>query len=325
MKFKKSPILLNVFNRPNETLLVLEKIKEYEPNILYISSDAPRSENQYDLDNCSKVKNIISSFIDWNCEVKLRINESNLGCKITIENALEWFFEYEEMGIILEDDTLPNLVFFEYCEKMLFKYKDNNQIFSINGCNLGFNHINSGYSYSKYFNMWGWATWRRSHVLRKKYWGEFENMQNLSLIDKNWIKVCCVPQMQWYRYWENIFNMTVKNEIDTWDYQWLYTCFATKSLVIRPTQNYIVNLGFNNIGTHTKDSDHILSKLDFGLTEFKDILVDHKTFEKWYEYKYIVKLWVRFQNDMPYKVYNFVKNILKFILMKIGFYSSYRR
>ena len=33
-----------------------------------------------------------------------------------MSTAISWFFEQEERGIILEDDCVPNLDFFTFCE-----------------------------------------------------------------------------------------------------------------------------------------------------------------------------------------------------------------
>ena len=38
--------------------------------------------------------------------------------------GFSWVFEKEEQAIILEDDCIPNLDFFRYCDEMLEKYKD---------------------------------------------------------------------------------------------------------------------------------------------------------------------------------------------------------
>jgi hypothetical protein len=55
--------------------------------------------------------------IDWKCEVKTLFREKNLGCKYLVREAIDWFFENEKMGIILVDDCLPSLSFFQYCEE----------------------------------------------------------------------------------------------------------------------------------------------------------------------------------------------------------------
>ena len=63
--------------------------------------------------------------IDWECKVHLKFNNKNLGCKKSVINAINWFFENEESGIILEEDCIPNESFFYFCAALLDKYKNN--------------------------------------------------------------------------------------------------------------------------------------------------------------------------------------------------------
>lgn len=47
--------------------------------------------------------------VDWDCDVKKLYGQKNLGCKIAMSNAITWFFENVEEGIILEDDCLKEV------------------------------------------------------------------------------------------------------------------------------------------------------------------------------------------------------------------------
>ena len=155
----KSSILLIIFNRPKSTQKVFEAIKNAQPDRLYIAADAPRIGNATDILNCDTTKKITEN-IDWPCEVSRLYQEHNLGCSLGPRAAFKWFFSFEQEGIILEDDCLPNQSFFEFTNEMLDRFRNHKQIISINGSNLGYiNGGNESYSYSKYMNMWGWATW----------------------------------------------------------------------------------------------------------------------------------------------------------------------
>ena len=66
----------------------------------------------------------------------------------------------------MEDDCIPHLDFFRFCQEMLEKYREDKRIWSITGHNQQ-NNIKSGngtYYFSKYPRSWGWATWKRSWV-----------------------------------------------------------------------------------------------------------------------------------------------------------------
>ena len=78
---------------------------------------------------------IRSTNVDWDCEVITLFRKNNLGCKKAIVGAINWFFDNEEQGIILEDDIVPKNEFFEFCDIMLEKYKDESIIKAVSGFN----------------------------------------------------------------------------------------------------------------------------------------------------------------------------------------------
>ena len=52
-------------------------------------------------------------------QVRTLFRTNNLGCGEGPSTAITWFFENEPEGIIVEDDCLPSLSFFNYAEEML--------------------------------------------------------------------------------------------------------------------------------------------------------------------------------------------------------------
>ena len=65
----KSPVLLIVFNRPDQTKKVLDQIRNYKPSKFYVYSDGPRLNNEVDKLNCTRVKELLQA-IDWNGHFK---------------------------------------------------------------------------------------------------------------------------------------------------------------------------------------------------------------------------------------------------------------
>jgi GR25 family glycosyltransferase involved in LPS biosynthesis len=128
----KKPVLLIAFNRPDQTLQVFEQIQKYKPEKFYFAVDGPRDTKEIEAVN--KVKEI-SNKVDWNCEFKTLFQEKNLGCKNAVTSAINWFFQNNEDGIILEDDCVPSESFFKFCEEMLEKFKNNNNVMMVSGTN----------------------------------------------------------------------------------------------------------------------------------------------------------------------------------------------
>ena len=107
-----TPILFLIFNRPNTTIQVLQEIRKVAPSRLYIACDGARTHKEGEKEKVQETRELVLKNIDWECEVKTLFRDNNLGCKEAVSGAISWFFENEEMGIILEDDCLPSQSFF---------------------------------------------------------------------------------------------------------------------------------------------------------------------------------------------------------------------
>jgi len=241
------PVLLLLFNRPHVTRLVVEAVRQAKPQRLYVATDGPRKGNQEDVENCEQVRQIATA-IDWDCNVKTLFRKENLGCKKAVSEAIDWFFEHETEGIILEDDCLPDQTFFKYCQELLEYYRHDNQIMVISGDNFQFGRKRGEFSYyfSRYNHCWGWATWRRA-------WKFYDvNMELWPYIRDNDYLVDILGNKKAAHYWKNQFEMAYNGKIDSWDYMWTFSCWCQNGLSILPNINLVSNIGYGGDGTHTK-------------------------------------------------------------------------
>lgn len=246
----KSPVLFLIFNRPDTTLQVFNQIRAAQPPRLYIAADGPRAGKAGEERLCTETRGIIQQ-IDWPCEVKTLFRADNLGCKHAVSTGIDWFFENEEEGIILEDDCLPAPSFFSYCDELLEKYRFDTRIRHIAGCNLQFGTKwgNTSYYFANQTHVWGWASWRR-------VWKDYDN--ELSLYD---IKEAALRLDQLFddpfvaQEWKDILKRLKEGLIDTWDYQLALINFFNNGLSINPNVNLISNIGFRADGTHTTEQN----------------------------------------------------------------------
>ncbi|RZK12978.1 MAG: hypothetical protein EOO46_01040 [Flavobacterium sp.] len=263
------PILFLVFNRPEATAKVFAQIKKVRPQRLYLAADGPRFGQPSEEIVCRQVRELVINRIDWDCEIKTLFREENLGCKTAVSSALKWFFQQEEMGIILEDDCLPDESFFTFCQEMLIRYQNNTKIISIAGSNLGYQTSGStSYGFSRILNVWGWATWRRSAELvdyELLDW-KYKRYKDLFLLSRT--KQYRGYDMNWIRMLRNYFDLTASRQIDTWDYQWIYTQMQEKTLAVFPANNLVKNIGFNENATHTVNPNHPIAKLALESIQF---------------------------------------------------------
>ena len=128
-------VLLCGFVRYDTISRVFEAVRSARPPRLYLATDGPRAGREDDVANVLKVRSLVEK-VDWPCEVKTLFRENNLGCRAAMSGAIDWFFENEESGIILEDDCLPGMDFFRFCEELLDRYRDDERIMMIGGTNF---------------------------------------------------------------------------------------------------------------------------------------------------------------------------------------------
>ncbi|CRF33646.1 putative glyocosyltransferase protein [Brachyspira suanatina] len=284
-------VLLIVFNRFDTAKKVFEAIREVKPPRLYVAADGPRKNKRGEYKKCMKVREIIK-YVDWECEVKTLFRDENLGCGKAVSGAINWFFENEEDGIILEDDCLPNKSFFYYCEELLNYYKDNEKIMHIGSNHIGEPYSEYTYNFTSIMRCWGWASWRRAwkhfdFTLKRYDYKDIERKIEIIYKDKN---------MQ--HYWKSITLCMMNLGIDTWDYQWVISIIANEGLCIDPNINLVSNIGFTKEGTHTFDSDCNVANLPtYNIEKIihppkieRNMEIDEKILHKWFGVKYLEEL-----------------------------------
>lgn len=249
-------VLFLVFNRPLTTKIVFEAIREARPPRLYVAADGAREGKDGEKEKCDEVKKIVES-VDWECEVNTLFRDKNLGCGVAVSEAINWFFDNEGDGIILEDDCLPNQDFFRYCEEMLDYYKDNESVMHIGGNHfLDFEYGDASYYFATIQHCWGWASWRRAwrhyDFTLKKY--------PLQMIEERLFYMYGNYEMR--DYCKDIYIKMKKNEIDTWDYQWGLSIIANNGICINPNVNLVSNIGFSGDGTHTFGNDSPFANIE---------------------------------------------------------------
>ena len=240
-----TPVLFVVFNRPETTREVFETIRAAEPPRLYIAADGPRHDRPGEAARVAQVRRYVTENVDWDCVVKKRFGSENLGCRAGVSEAISWFFENEEAGIILEDDCVPDQTFFHYCQQLLERYRDDDRVMHVAGsCLMRNMKERESYFFSKYPAVWGWATWKDAWSKFSLDTPNFE--EDFRQIDRQF------PLDEEKAYWKMIMGRHFAGRIDTWDYAWAFSIWRHQGLAVYPTRNLVRNIGFGADSTHTK-------------------------------------------------------------------------
>ncbi|MBL7962342.1 MAG: nucleotide-diphospho-sugar transferase [Flavobacteriales bacterium] len=295
-----TPVLLIAFNRYGPARKVLEAIRAVRPPRLYFACDGPR--NAMENEACEKVRSLVRS-VDWPCEVFTRYSPVNLGVRHGEAQAMSWFFEHEEEGIVLEDDTLPVPGFFWFCQEMLERYRSDERIWCIMGNNLmpeWRSRDKSSYWFSAhgYGAYWGWAGWRRVWRHYDVDMRDWPAIRKEGLLDGHFLSRGERAEAL------KLFDYTYLGRIRSWDYQFDLARILNHGITVLPSNNLVLNIGFGPDGTHTINENDPRNKrdakdLDFPLVHPKYILPegtrDRAYFERyirpslWRRMKYVVK------------------------------------
>ncbi|MEM6914612.1 MAG: glycosyltransferase family 2 protein, partial [Pseudomonadota bacterium] len=128
----QSPVLFLIFNRPDTTERVFDAIRAARPKRLYVAADGARSDRKGEAAKVDQAREIASQ-VDWDCDLTTWFRDENLGCRYGPTSGIDWFFEHETEGIILEDDCLPDPSFFAYCDELLAHYRDEPRVMAVCG------------------------------------------------------------------------------------------------------------------------------------------------------------------------------------------------
>ena len=157
-------VLLLFFTRTDMTKRTFEQIRKARPARLYLYQDGPRKGREDDVRNIKECREVIESMIDWECEVHRKYQDKNYGCDPSEYISQKWMFETEDKGIIIEDDDVMSVSFFQFCKELLDKYEHDSRINIICGMNhLGvYEDCSNDYFFTRIGgSIWGWATWKR--------------------------------------------------------------------------------------------------------------------------------------------------------------------
>ena len=261
----RTPVLIIIFNRPDTTRRVFAEIAKARPATLLIAADGPRVDRAEDPDRCAAARRIVEQ-VDWDCDVRKHYSDVNLGCGRGPATAITWAFGQVQEAIVVEDDCLPHPTFFRFCDELLERYREREEVMHICGNSLRWFSDDDIQSAERagttgrfsYWFSWhnvcggGWATWRRAwrHFdLEVKLWPELSRT--------SWL-LDVVGDRRAVGHWRHAFEKAYvgSGHVDNWDYQWTFACWARRGLSIVPDTTLVSNIGFREDATHLRSPNH---------------------------------------------------------------------
>lgn len=257
---KKVPVLVLAFKRPDNVARALSAIKDYQPDRLYLECDGPRINKMGEKEAVEATRTVMLNAVDWPCNVSTLFREENLGCANAVFDAITWFFQNEEYGIIVEEDMIIGLDFFRLCEDLLERYKSEEKVMSIQSINWD-NQTETPYSYDYSWRGGcnGWATWRRAWEKMDMSMSSLPSLSYWKIMRKFGI----LPGLDLMRnYWAGYKHL---DTYSSWAYRWSLSFQANDGLSIVPCVNLGKDIGCDE-GTHYGEYDD---------DPFKHLIIGH--------------------------------------------------
>lgn len=245
------PVVLFIFKRKEASIRIMERIAQIKPSHLYILSDHGRSEEERRLVN--ECREAVESIITWPCMITKFYAEENIGVYQNIGVGAMRVFEKEDRAIFLEDDNLPEVSFFQYCNEMLEKYYNDERVLWVCGTNyLGKYTPQDGvdYKFTQHMLPCGWASW--GHKFTRFYDGSLSILEDKHSLRKLRKKFESGKLFRMYRdQWLSERKRILQGyQPISWDYQMCLALRANNLLGIVPMYNQIKNIGVDEFSTH---------------------------------------------------------------------------
>lgn len=246
-------VLLIFFNRPEPFSLVFEQVKKARPSRLFLYQDGPRDEK--DLEGIKRCRDIAAD-IDWECDVHTFYQHENKGCDPSEYIAQKWAFSHTDKCIVIEDDDVPVVSFFQFCKELLDRYEHDPRVWMISG----FNHeevthdADGDYFFTEVMSIWGWATWKRVVDTWDGEYGFLDDPEKVSVLEKiirekkqrsDFLDFCRQHKSTGKPHYETILwaSMLLNNGV-----------------AIMATRNMINNIGVSADSTHFAAPAHMLPR-----------------------------------------------------------------
>jgi hypothetical protein len=239
-----TPVAIFLFRRPAAVRALMERVAAARPATLFLLADGPRIGHPDDAEQCRAAREEVFKNLTWHCEVVRKFSDVNLGCNANIVGGCNYIFSQVERAIILEDDCIPEVSFFSYCEELLDRYSESGQVMHICGYNplACWKGDGNSYLFSHECQFaWGWASWRRS-------WRFYDD----AMTSWSQHRASGTNRPPWFNQEvSDFFNSFGPSLPETWDYRLAYAILANSGVSIVPKRNMVANVGHGTYGTHS--------------------------------------------------------------------------
>lgn len=237
-------VLLLTYKRSTSLKEILSVCASIGLKRLYINVDGPKTDSYSDRSEQERVISLCKTWEQEHPEIKVQINirQVNLGCSTAVLQSIDWAFGFETNLIILEDDCIPDLSFFQFCKDTFPFLHDKDNIMLSCGSQFAPLTLTEGrWMISKYALTWGWATTREKWFRLKEYMLAEGKKRNSSI------------KLHEQVYWRAGARRARFGYVDVWDTILVNSMIENNLSAILPATTLVSNKGDDAFATHTND------------------------------------------------------------------------
>lgn len=280
----ETPVLYITFARPEYASQSFGAIKKAQPKKLYFYSNKARDEKPDEVARNLEVRSYIGQ-IDWDCDVKTWFRDEYVDVFTSLWGAIDWIFDNEEKAIVIEEDVVASLAFFDYVDKLIDKYADNEKIWMISGNNGApqYNPHDCSYFYSHNIDIYGWASWRRVWQSLDRELKDWPKQRKSNCLQDVWSSriIAC-----WHKY---IFDRIYKkmSDYNPWDGIFMYNMEHANGFCITPLQNLNSDRGVSG-ANHNMNQQSPFFRVDYKQDDYDISNPPDNIQSSGYDIKYVI-------------------------------------
>lgn len=251
----KIAVVFFAFNRPgclSKTILSYLECDGRQDDDIFVFIDGPRvsSSDKTLVEDCYRVaKELLPKAI-----IHSRIE--NMGLKASVSSGISEVSADCDAMIVIEDDLILDVKFYEYMVKSLIRYADNRVVYQIAGFNYHASGIGENF-FLPIITSWGWATW-------SDRWEGFD-------IETDYVSLISTRKKRKRYDFNNSFSFSKmlrkesKGNISSWAIRWYSYVFSNDGLTLYPASSLVINEGFTDSGTHSSHKATALFSTNSGI------------------------------------------------------------
>lgn len=273
-------VLIVAYRRDHALSQILESCLSSGISNVYIHIDGPKDEEaENDVERVFEVANNFSKTSDLN--ILIAAQEKNLGCAASLISACDEVLGQVDELIILEDDCLPSLDFWNFADQSFQIMARDESIGVFCGPQFAPPEIHGGeWHLSSYPFHWGWGitanAWFkiRKNLLTSSALGEPEIASRFER-----------------RYWNTGCKRATSGVTDVWDTLFVREMIRLNLRSILPPENLIKNCGDDSLALHTT-ADSPWTNYSIGSYAYQnDIPKLNVAFDTWARNEYFKISW----------------------------------